>query len=99
MLLGIRPYRAVTQGEAESRAFFNLAFGPDASSVAANDAPNRGEAYSRSLELSRLMHALEGPKKLIDIGHVKAGAVIANAINGLTVFARYAELYPRMRML
>ncbi len=45
------------------------------------------------------MHALKRPKQLSREGHIKAGAIISNVIDGLTVFIRCAELDPRARML
>jgi hypothetical protein len=67
-----------SQGEVERGATTDLAFGPDPTTVPANDTLHRCEADAGPLELRRGMKALEDPEQLVRVRLLEAGAVVAN---------------------
>ena len=70
-------------------------FGPDPAAVAADDALDGGEADAGSGELGGGVEALEGGEQLVGEGHVEAGAVVADVVDGGAAGLLAAELDAR----
>src|SRR4030067_3062358 len=69
----IRPLR---QGEVEGGSPVDLAFHPDASTVAMDDALNDGQPDAGAFVLIRAVQPLEDSEEFVDIGHVETYAVV-----------------------
>src|SRR5258708_7294753 len=64
--------------EMKNRPLIDRAFGPGASTMTANDAPDVGQSYSGSLELIFAVQPLEKPEEPPGIVHIEPGSVVPN---------------------
>src|SRR3954464_3858049 len=67
--------------EIEGGALSYGAFGPKLTAKAANDPMNRREPDACSWKFSGTMESLECAKELMDIGGIKADAIVSDKIN------------------
>src|SRR5262245_58041477 len=85
------PCRA--QGEGKGRALLDSAFGPDRTSMAVNDTLHGGQADACAREIPLTVQALKSPEQFRAVGHVEAGAVVANEIDHPAVTLPNPEFY------
>lgn len=76
----------------DCRAAVNLRFGPNESSVAANDALHRGQTDANARELGRAVQALKRSEQRTGVCHIETRAVVAHARNGLAFAVRPADI-------
>ncbi len=75
--------RFARRREEEGGARVDRALRPDAAAVAVHDALHRGEADSGAFEVARRMQPLEHAEQFRRIGHIEAGAIVADGVDGL----------------
>ena len=73
------------QVEAELRALAGRAVGADGSAVALHDALRRGQSDAHPRKFGVPVQAVKRLEKIVRIGHVKAGAVVAHDDEALVV--------------
>src|ERR1043165_2680838 len=86
-LLFISPLSGRGQCEVEGRARADLALGPDAPAVAADDALDGRQAHARPPELARAVETLERAEQLCGLGHRETRAVVAGEVEALAAAA------------
>jgi hypothetical protein len=69
------------ESEVERGAAVDLTLGPDAASMAANDALHGFQTDADACELARGMQSLTDSEELRSIGHVEAGSVVSRTKN------------------
>ena len=74
----VKKFLLSRQGEIEGRALANFTLGPDAPTVAVNNALYRGQADACSGEFFFPVQTLKGAEELIGVGHIEACAIVAH---------------------
>src|SRR5689334_19100467 len=80
------------QGEVEGGAAVGVGIGPDPAAVAMGEPRDGGQADAGAGELGLCVEALEDAEEFVAVGHVEAGAVVADEVGGLAVVVGDAEL-------
>src|SRR5947209_1089661 len=85
MTSGDSPCGRRGQREMEDGAALLAALGPDASTVARDDAPGEREAHADAGKFVRAMQPVEHAEELLDIGHVEPHAVVPHVVHDFAV--------------
>src|SRR5581483_4585156 len=89
--IGLAGDSRLRQGEIEGSALARGRLRPDAAAVLGDDPVDNGEADAGPRKFADVVHALKGLEQPRGIGHVEAGAVVADEIHGLTAADLTAE--------
>src|SRR5690242_9584493 len=72
--------------EIKSRSLPDSGFGPDGTSVSANDAFDGGQANAGPFKFFRSMEPLEYAEQFVGVLHIKADTIIANEYGQIAIF-------------
>src|SRR4051812_7404483 len=89
----------IPQREIESRAAILGRLRPDPTAMTRHDPLDRGETDAGALEFLFGVHALEWLEKLLCMGHVESGAVVAHEEHRLVRAPFDPHFYPRLGLL
>src|SRR5450755_4005838 len=87
------------EGKGKRSSLSHGSLGPGPTAVAMDNASHRGQANPGARELGRYMQPLKGSEQLANVGHVEAGAVIADEIDRRSVALRNADFDPRQHFV
>jgi hypothetical protein len=82
------------QRKVKGGAFCRLALRPDPAAVQGDNPADRGQTDSRAGKIFRAVQTLKGAEKFPDLGHVKAYAIVPDAVDGLAGPKGHAKFNP-----